>query len=289
MQPRISRRFAPKNRSLPPSSKPTASEKSSTLDSFDFHSHQSTPVTSPPPQAPAPTISTDLADLEMTQHVEPFWGDKLDAHKQKQFINFLHADSVADDWYGALDAAICANWAFVGAAFHVWWLKIALVKKMSTEYEEELLGLWLKDEELGRKETVAGRETYAYIIWADKMQKLAKGAGVKTGTTYIGKVRKMLPTIIKDKITNKHADWTVFLKAMWDVDIEYIKDEAGELRKKKDTQHAIEAHLHQLEAMPSSPTASIQWQMTQTSIGMGTSDMEEVGETVLAKQGGSIQ
>jgi hypothetical protein len=241
----------------------------------------------------------------MTQHVEPFWGDrddenpqdflrsfnramgdKSDAHKQKQFINFLHADSVADDWYEALDAAIRADWALVEAAFHTRWPKIAVVKKTSTEYEEELLGLRLKDEELGRKETVAGRETYTHVIWADKMQKLAKGAGVETGTIYIGQVRKMLPTIIKDKVADKHADWTAFLKAVRDIDVEYIKDEAGELRKKRDAQRAIEARLRQLEAVPSSPTAGIRRQMTQTSIGMGTSDIVSGGNPFGGGTGG---
>jgi hypothetical protein len=102
------------------------------------------------------------------------------------------------------------------------------------------------------------------------MQKLVKGAGVETGTIYIGQVRKMLPTVIKDKVTDKHADWATFLKAVWDIDVEYIKDEAKELQKRKDTQHAIEAHLHQLEALPASPTVGIHHQMTQASIGMGS-------------------
>ena len=123
------------------------------------------------------------------------------------------------------------------------------------------MGLGLKDEELGKKETVAGRETYTHLVWADKMQKLVKGVGVEAGTTYIGQVRKMLPSVIKDKIADKHANWTIFLKAMWDIDVKYIKDEVEVLKKRRDTQHAIEARLHQLEAMPASPTGRICRQM----------------------------
>ena len=46
------------------------------------------------------------------------------------------------------------------------------------------------------------------------MQKLAKGTGVEAGIMYIGQVRKMLPSVIKDKIANKHTNWTIFLKAV---------------------------------------------------------------------------
>jgi hypothetical protein len=191
-------------------------------------------------------------------------GDKSDAHKQKQFVYFLHSESVADDWFNALDAATRADWDLIEAAFHVRWPKLAVVKKTSTEYEEDLLGLRLKDEELGKKETIAGRETYSHIVWADKMQKLAKGAGVEAGTIYIGQVRKMLPTVIKDKVADKHTDWAAFLKAVRDIDVEYIKDEARELQKRRDTQRAVEARLRQLEALPTSPTAGIRRQMTQT-------------------------
>ncbi|KAF8235635.1 hypothetical protein L208DRAFT_1256225 [Tricholoma matsutake] len=201
----------------------------------------------------------------MSHHIEPFWGDrdnenpqdflqsfkwamgdKPDAHKRKQFINYLHADSVVDDWYGSFDAAILVDWALMEAEFHTQWPKAAVVKKTSTEYEEELLGLRLKEEELGKKETVAGKEAYTHLIWADKMQKLAKGAGIEMGMIYIRQVRKMLPSAIKDKVGNKHANWTTFLKAVQDIDIEYIKDEA---EKKRDTQCVIEAHLCQLEVV----------------------------------------
>jgi hypothetical protein len=111
----------------------------------------------------------------MAQHVEPFWGDrddespqdflrsfnramgeKTDTQKQQQFINFLHADSTADDWYNALDATTRADWNLIETEFHTRRPRTAAVKKTSAEYEEELLGLRLKDKELGKKETVAG-------------------------------------------------------------------------------------------------------------------------------------
>ena len=64
-----------------------------------------------------------------------------DQHKQKQLVNYLHADSAADDWYNSLDAVIRADWALAEAAFHVRWPKAVVVKRANAEYEEELLGL----------------------------------------------------------------------------------------------------------------------------------------------------
>ena len=72
--------------------------------------------------------------------------------------------------------------------FMVKWLRVVVVKKMSMEYEEELLGLKLRAQDLGRKEEVAEREVYMHITWADNMWRLAKGAGVEAGPTYIGQV-----------------------------------------------------------------------------------------------------
>lgn len=101
-------------------------------------------------------------------------GDKPDIHKMKQFINYLHADSVADNWYSSLNAAILADWALIEAELYTWWPKAAVVKKTSTEYEKELLELHLKEEELW-KETAAGREAYTHLVWADKMQNWQRG------------------------------------------------------------------------------------------------------------------
>ena len=62
-----------------------------------------------------------------------------DQHKQKQLVNYLHADTAADDWYNSLDAVIRADWALVAeATFHVRWPKAVVVKRASAEYEELL-------------------------------------------------------------------------------------------------------------------------------------------------------
>ena len=139
--------------------------------------------------------------------VDPFWGDKpgenmqdflrafnramgdkSDESKAKQFPNYLHVDSEVDDWWSDLSTMVQAKWEDIEAGFMVRWPRVVVVKKMSMEYEEELLGLMLRAQDLGRKEQVAGREVYTHIAWADNMQRLAKGARVEAGLTYIGQV-----------------------------------------------------------------------------------------------------
>ena len=135
-QPRISGRFTSRETHaslLPPSSQPSKSTlRSMTPDSLGLCSHQSTPITLSPPQAPVTMIFPISADLNMNHPIEPFWddrddenpqdflwlfnqamGDKSDAHKQKQFIYFLHSKSVVDDWYSVLDAATWADWDLI--------------------------------------------------------------------------------------------------------------------------------------------------------------------------------
>ena len=87
-----------------------------------------------------------------------------------------------------MSTAVQVKWEGIEAGFMVKWPRAVVVKKMSMEYEEELLGLKLRAQDLGRKEEVAGREVYMHIAWADNMWRLAKGARVEAGLTYIGQV-----------------------------------------------------------------------------------------------------
>lgn len=219
-------------------------------------------------------------------NVDPFWGDKdtenpqdfirafnramgtnTKDNKAGQFPNYLHADGAADDWYGELTDETKANWDLVEREFHRKWPKRVIAKKTTTEYEEELLNLRLKETELGKKETIAGREVYTHIAWADKIQQLAMGAKVETGTTYIGQVRKNLPSTIKEKVDTQHRSWGLFLQAVRDVDIEHIKDGMEELKKRAAERQIMERRIQQLEA---SPTVAIRKQLTTTTISPAT-------------------
>jgi hypothetical protein len=122
------------------------------------------PVTLPEikPQSPSSYMSND--------HVNLFHGDKEDENpedflcsffrrmgssddnaKKQQFRNFLQADSAADEWFVELPIADKKDWDAIEAAFRKRWPRKKAVKKTTEEYEEEITGLRLKMEDLGKK------------------------------------------------------------------------------------------------------------------------------------------
>lgn len=60
------------------------------------------------------------------------------------------------------------DWDAIETAFHTRWPRKKAVKK-TTKYEDEITGLKLKMEDLGKKEKTGGREVYSHIVWADKI------------------------------------------------------------------------------------------------------------------------
>ena len=149
---------------------------------------------------------------------------QLAATQKQQFPYFLQADSVADEWFDELTPADKKDWEAIEAAFNKRWPRKKAVKKTKEEYEEEITGTQLQMEDLGKKEKTAGRETYSHIAWADKMETIVRGAKIESTTTYIGHVRKDLPKLIREKIGTGHTDWTAFLQAVRDVDLDHIRE-----------------------------------------------------------------
>ncbi|KAF5382140.1 hypothetical protein D9615_004471 [Tricholomella constricta] len=257
----------------------TNTSRSSSPDSYEFRSRSPTAPTSP-----APVTATPTTDDEMTAIIEPFWGDRPDENaqdffrafnramgdkdddvKRRLFVNYLRADSEADEWYAALDPNIRAGWAEIERAFHLRWPRSTIARKTAMEYEEEVLAMKLKEETLGLKETVAGREVYSHIAWADRIGALVSRAGLATGTMYIGLVRRALPTLIRERITATPTDWSTFLANIRSIDIDYIRDGAAELGKERERVRRFEERVRSLEAQ-ASPTRAIRTQMAQTNI-----------------------
>ena len=116
------------------------------------------------------------------------------------------------------------NWNAIMTSFSLRWLRKKAAKKTTEEYEEEITGLMLKMEDLGKKEKTAGREVYSHIAWADKMTTIMKGAKIENTTMYIGHIWKELPKLLREKVRAGHMDWTAFLQAMRDVNVDHIRD-----------------------------------------------------------------
>ncbi|KAF5374109.1 hypothetical protein D9615_008813 [Tricholomella constricta] len=266
---------------LSPTPTTTDTSRSNSPDSYGFPGRSPTAPTSPP-QIPIPIA--DDSDNDMPANVEPFWGDRPDENgqdffrafnramgdksddvKRKLFVNYLHADGEADEWYAGLPAAVRADWDDIETAFHARWPRATVARKTAMEYEEEILALRLTEESMGLKELVAGRDVYTHIVWADRMGALVARAGHATGSTYIGLVRRGLPSLIREKIVGAPADWTAFLATVRAVDIDHIRDGAAELRKERDRQKRLDERMRMLEAM-NSPTRAIRGQLANTSI-----------------------
>ena len=194
-------------------------------------------------------------------------GTATDKVKKKQFKYLLQADSAADEWFEGLNGNEKKDWEAIESAFNKRWPRKKAAKKTTEEYEDEIIGLRLKTEDLGKKEKTAGREVYSHIAWADKMATVVKGAKIETTTTYIGHVRKELPKLLREKLGAGHTDWTSFLQVVRDVDIDYIRDGADIWKKEKDEQDALKKRIQHLEKLTASPTAPLRQQMMTFGIG----------------------
>ena len=190
-------------------------------------------------------------------------GDKTDDAKKTQFPYYLQADSAADEWFADLNENEKKTWADIEKEFKKRWPRKRQVKKTEDEYEDEIVGRILKEEDLGKKEKVAGRDVYTHIAWADKIATSIKGAKWEKTMTHLRQVRKNLPTIIREKVSTGHADWEEFLKAVRDLDIEYIRDSI-DIKNKE--QAAIDKRFRVLETLSRSPTAPLRQQLSTVAI-----------------------
>lgn len=193
-------------------------------------------------------------------------GSANDETKRLQFPNFLQADSIADEWFEELPETDTKDWSRIVTAFRKRWPRKKAIKKTVEEYEEEITGLQLKMDDMGKKEKVAGRDVYSHIAWADKMLTIVKGAKLEDTTTYIGHVRKNLPKLLREKVGAGHASWAAFLQAVHDVEIDYIRDGVEAWKKEQQEHETLKKCIQQLEKS-ASPTAPLRQQMTTFNVG----------------------
>ena len=90
--------------------------------------------------------------------------------------------------------------------------------------ERELAEMRIKPEDLGIMEKYRGKDVYTHVIFAEKIIDLAKRAKIKT-TTSLGllTLRDNLPEVLRDKIPENQADWTLFANAIKAVELGHIR------------------------------------------------------------------
>ena len=272
---------------LPNSPPSTPTSRSSTPESsIDTDRDQST--TTETEEMASETITPFQGDRE-DESPEDFlrayyrrMGDKSDDFKKSQFPYYLQAD---DEWFTDLIDDNKKTWKDIEAAFMARWPRKKQVKKTDDEYEDEIMGRKLKDEDLGKKEKIARREVYTHIAWADKMAQSVKGAKWEKTTNQLRQVRKDLrvPMILREKIGTGHADWNAFLEAVRDVDVEYICDSI-DIRNKE--QAVIDQRIRRLEYLSRSPTAPLRQQLSTVTISSPNRSPQVVGDPFSDASGG---
>lgn len=186
------------------------------------------------------------------------------------FVDYLGASSQADLWFDDLTQTMQESWARLETAFVAQWPQITQAKRSEQEIERELLGTLLNEKELGEKVKIGGVDIWSHVAWANKVTILVNEANITSKTTHIWQVRDKLPDTIKDVVGSTHADWTTFMKAVRDVDLQHIRDAVSKRKKEDDVCHDLENCICILETVQQSPTAGIHAQMNRASISMQT-------------------
>ena len=186
------------------------------------------------------------------------------------FIDYLGAGSQADLWFEDLAQATQESWVQLETAFVARWPRITQAKRSEQEIERELLSTLLNEKELGEKVKIGGVDVWSHVAWADKVTILVNEANIASKTTHIWQVRDKLPDAIKDVVKSTHTDWTAFMQAVRDVDLQHIRDAVSKRKKEDDIRRALENRIRILETVQQSPTAGIHAQMNRTSISMQT-------------------
>ena len=180
----------------------------------------------------------------------------------KAFVNYLGASSTADIWFESLTPATQESWTALEAEFITRWPRVTQAKRTEQEIERELLSPLLMEKELGKKIKIGGVNIWSHIMWADKITILVSEANIALKTTHIWQVRDKMPDAIKDVVKSTHTNWTAFLQAVCDVDLQHVWDAVVKRKKEGHTRRALENRIRILETVQQSPTAGICSQMS---------------------------
>ena len=159
-----------------------------------------------------------------------------DAQKIESLSNFLGTNSLAEQWYEDLVANNPASWQDLVIAFNARWPAGRSAKQTSGEYQTELLGHKIADEDVGVIKMVGRQQKWSHVKWAEDVLELATLAGIRDGPTLIYQVRKNLPKAIRKQLDNEYPNWVAFTTAVMDVGtVKLTEDrEDREDRKRKE-------------------------------------------------------
>lgn len=236
---------------------------------------------STPPSSPAPPISSIPAPVPLQQFpimttvpIPMFHGDgranespsdflKLiqasfnnkpgitDEQKCERFFLHCKSDSDAEEWYEGLNQGVIMDWSKLVKEFRVHWPKATRVKKTAEQKKAELFADTLEEGRLLEKEDRGGVPVYAYIAWADRIEKMANSLGDTQGFL-VSVIRDSLPKALRTAIGTSHSDWSTFTTAIRDLSPTTLRtavEDENCLRSLEDAS--------QRSSMPQSPTAPL--------------------------------
>ncbi|THV05880.1 hypothetical protein K435DRAFT_587056, partial [Dendrothele bispora CBS 962.96] len=200
--------------------------------------------------------------------------DADDKEKVSTFQLYCSVGSAADEWFDELTAEQKSSMASFITAFEARWPKVKAAKKTRAEYEVELLGHKLAEEEVGKKVELYGQEVFTHMAWAEKVRELVQGAGVDitTSSIYLGQVRQNMPDALQDELKGEYASWEEYFKAVKGLSADIVTCISRRLNEARAEKQAIMNQLAELQRMqipqlPASPTAPLRRAMANTSIG----------------------
>ena len=165
---------------------------------------------------------------------------------------------------------------------------------MAPELERELGAMRIKTEELGKTEKYKGEDVYTHIVFAEKILDLAKRAKVEESTSGLWKVRDELPEILREKIAENQASWTVFAQAIRNVDMGHIREGVRKFKEKTANEAQMKADIHYLKQRTAnatagnanSPTKAIRNQFANATISQQPVHHPAQGDTFSSASGG---
>ena len=200
-------------------------------------------------------------------------GTTTDEQKIGLFELYLKSDSPAEEWYDEVKGTK-KTWAALEEGFKDRFPNIKKATKTAPELERELGKMKITTEELGKTEKYRGEDIYTHMVFAEKILDLAKRAKVEASTSGLWKVRDELPEILREKIPENQASWTVFAQAIKDVNMGHIREGVRKYKEKAASDAQMKADINLLKQRTAgttlgninSPTKAIRNQLANTTI-----------------------
>ncbi|KAF8198660.1 hypothetical protein K438DRAFT_1966628 [Mycena galopus ATCC 62051] len=175
-----------------------------------------------------------------------------EADKVECFALLLASTGTAEKWFEGLDAAKTATWAALEAEFNRKWPKEVLVEKSAQEMSDEMMGLEMREDEMGKKIDVDGTLVYGHVRWTKQMRLICEK---DTAGLLIPQVRRKLPQAMRNMVSSAYTDWSLFLKAIADVSVPDLLEQVEK-----------EERLRKFDVALQSPTAPIRTAMAKVAI-----------------------